>query len=170
LTGTVKGFDVLLNGYRRHLSDPGSAASTLLSSRNSCKHAEDAIDNECVLMNTARMSVTVSEIQELFDELKASRQARLRAWEILQKLRVTICDLGDISIPLANEKSFEREGQLLDRSIATCLRDRNEALRSLSKVARTYIEVCTLPERKGFLAGANHSLLTVIAEAEKFAR
>jgi hypothetical protein len=116
------------------------------------------------------MSVTARAIQELFDELKASRQARVRAWEVLQKLRVTICDLGDISIPQAKEKSFECEGQLLDRSIATCLRDRNQALRSLSKMARTYIEVCTLPERKGFLAGANHSLLTVLAEAENFVR
>jgi hypothetical protein len=38
-------------------------------------------------MNTYQMSITPKAIQELLDELEASKQSRLRAWKALQRLR-----------------------------------------------------------------------------------
>jgi hypothetical protein len=38
------------------------------------------LDRTCVLMNTCRMSITPKAIQVLLDDLEASKQSRLRAW------------------------------------------------------------------------------------------
>jgi hypothetical protein len=45
------------------------------------------LDEQCVHMNTYRMSITPKAIQDLVDELEASKQSRLRAWKALQRLR-----------------------------------------------------------------------------------
>jgi hypothetical protein len=47
----------------------------------------------CVLMNTVGMSITPETIQNLLDELEASKQSRLRAWNVLQRLRLVLSDL-----------------------------------------------------------------------------
>jgi len=44
------------------------------------------------------MSITPKAIQDLLDELEASRQARRRAWDVLQDLRVVLTNLGNVTI------------------------------------------------------------------------
>jgi hypothetical protein len=51
------------------------------------------------------MKVTPQAIQELFDELEASRQSRRRAWETLQWLRTVLVELGRVHTRTA-EKEF----------------------------------------------------------------
>jgi hypothetical protein len=42
------------------------------------------------------MSITPKAIQDLLDELEASRQARRRAWDVLQDLRAVLTNLGNV--------------------------------------------------------------------------
>jgi hypothetical protein len=46
-------------------------------------------------MNTFHMSITPKAIQDLLDELEASKQSRLRAWNVLQRLRLVLSEAGN---------------------------------------------------------------------------
>ncbi len=56
-----------------------------------------------------------------------SRAARLRAWAGLEKLRGILEGAG-VELPKPAEKSFIREGEILERALA----ERDEALRELA--------------------------------------
>jgi hypothetical protein len=51
-------------------------------------------------------------IQDLLDELEASRQARRRAWDVLQDLRAVLTNLGNVTIEVPSRKTFEAEGAI----------------------------------------------------------
>jgi hypothetical protein len=63
------------------------------------------LDRKCVLMNTNRMSITPKAIQDLLDELEASKQSRLRAWNALQRLRLVLSEVGNVAIPTPIQKT-----------------------------------------------------------------
>ena len=67
------------------------------------------LDEQCVPMNTFRMLITPKAIQDLLDELEASKQSRLRAWKALQRLRSIFSELGNVAIPVPTQKTFERK-------------------------------------------------------------
>jgi hypothetical protein len=89
-------------------------------------------------MNTICMRVTPEAIQQLFDELEASKQSRLRACQVLQRLRAVLSDLGNVAIGPPKAKTFEAEGEILQRTLAKCLRERNEAIKGLVKTTRRF--------------------------------
>jgi hypothetical protein len=82
--------------------------------------------------------VSVKDFQELLERLEASRQSRLRAWEVLQRLRAVLADHGRRDIPRPARKTFEREGQILEINLKEALEDRNRALRELCKAIRRF--------------------------------
>jgi hypothetical protein len=112
------------------------------------------------------MSITPKTIQDLIREFEESRQSRFRAWEALQKIRATISDLGHVAIAPPKRKTFEEEGALLDRTVAKCLRDRNEALKSLIKAARMFKEVAMSEDRKANFPSAHQALLKELDRGE----
>ena len=56
------------------------------------------------------MSGTPEAIQDLLEELEASKLSRLRAWSVLQRLRVVLSELGNVAIPAPKQKTFDAEG------------------------------------------------------------
>jgi hypothetical protein len=52
------------------------------------------------------MSITPKAIQDLLDELEASKQSRLRAWNVLQRLRSILSEVGNVAIPAPTQKTF----------------------------------------------------------------
>jgi hypothetical protein len=74
------------------------------------------------------MSITPKAIQDLLDELEASRQARRRAWDVLQDLRAVLTKLGNVTIETPSLKAFEIEGAILKQALSNCLRDQRTAL------------------------------------------
>jgi hypothetical protein len=50
-------------------------------------------------------------IQDLLEELEASKQRRLRAWNVLLRLRSLILELGNVTIPPPAQKTFDAEGE-----------------------------------------------------------
>jgi hypothetical protein len=77
------------------------------------------------------MSITPKAIQDLLDELEASKQSRLRAWNVLQRLRSVLSELGNITIPAPAQKTFDAEGEILEHAFTRSFRIRNEAIKSL---------------------------------------
>jgi hypothetical protein len=53
------------------------------------------------------MSITPKAIQDLLDELEASKQSRLRAWNVLQRLRLVLSESGNIAIPPAAQETLD---------------------------------------------------------------
>jgi hypothetical protein len=82
------------------------------------------------------MSITPKAIQHLLDELEASRQARRRAWDVLQDLRAVLTNLGNVTIEVPSRKTFEAEGAILKQALSGCLRDQRAALAQLADAAR----------------------------------
>jgi hypothetical protein len=49
----------------------------------------------------------------LLDELEASKQSRLRAWNVLQRLRSVLSEAGNVTMPPPAQKTFDAEGEIL---------------------------------------------------------
>jgi uncharacterized protein YukE len=88
------------------------------------------------LNTTRKMSITPAAIQQLLDELEASKRSRQRAWEVLQELRGVLSSLGNIKIEAPAKRTFDAEGAILKQVLSDCLRDRHTALAQLADAAR----------------------------------
>jgi hypothetical protein len=84
------------------------------------------------------MSITPKAIQALLDELEASKQSRLRAWNVLQRLRSVLSELGNIANPAPAQKTFDAEGEILEHALTRSFRIRNEAIKSLCSSVRRF--------------------------------
>jgi hypothetical protein len=84
------------------------------------------------------MAFTPKELQDLLDELEASRASRKRAWEILQEIRWVLKDTAGIEIPPAARKTIDLEGRLVKDSVRKALRDRQNVLSELVQAIRAY--------------------------------
>jgi hypothetical protein len=89
-------------------------------------------------MNSARMSITPKAIQDLLDELEASKQSRLRAWKVLQKLGAVLSENGHVAIPPPAQKTFDAEGEILEHALTKSLRIRSDAIKSLRSSVRRF--------------------------------
>jgi hypothetical protein len=68
-------------------------------------------------------------------EVEGSRAARLRAWAVLGELRAILTGAGQ-ELPKAAEKSFVKEGEILEQGLRRALAERDEALKELAAAAR----------------------------------
>ena len=114
------------------------------------------------------MSITPQAIQDLLDELEASKQARLRAWVVLQRFRAILCDLGHVAIEPPPKKTFEAEGACLERALTKCLSDREAALKELADAARRVDKAAF--GHQGDFGQAHQSLLKALERAGDFVR
>ena len=84
------------------------------------------------------MSITPKAIQDLLDELEASKQSRLRAWSVLQRLRNVLSEMGSVAIPPPAQKTFDAEGEALEHALRKSFRRRNDAIKSLCSSVRRF--------------------------------
>jgi putative SOS response-associated peptidase YedK len=89
-------------------------------------------------MNTPPMSIIPKVIHDLLDELEASKQSRLPAWNALQRLRSVLSEVGNVAIPAPAQKTFDAEGELLEHALTKSFRIRNEAMKSLCSSVRRF--------------------------------
>jgi hypothetical protein len=85
-------------------------------------------------------------------EVERSRAARLRAWAVLVELRAILTAAGQ-ELAKPAEKSFEKEGEILERALRKALKDRDEALRELATAAR-WVDRSGVRKRRGLCPGA----------------
>src|ERR1700675_120439 len=112
------------------------------------------------------MSLTPTAIQDLLDELEASKQSRLRAWNVLQRLRSVLSDTGIISIPPPAKKTFDAEGEVLEHALTKSFRIRNDAIKSLCSSVRRFRDATMKKECKGDYPHALQALWKALDRAE----
>ena len=117
-------------------------------------------------MNAISMSMTPKAIQDLLDELETSKQSRLRAWNVLQRLRLVLSELGNVAIPPPAQKTFDAEGEILEHALTRCFRARSDAIKNLCSAVRRFRDA-TLKERcKGDYPQALQAMLKALDRAE----
>jgi hypothetical protein len=74
----------------------------------------------------------------LTEELEASRQSRLRAWEVLQKFQATLSDLAGIAIRLHLERHSMPRASHSTTHCDVRFQERNAALRNLHAAVKKF--------------------------------
>ena len=112
------------------------------------------------------MSITPKAIQDLLDELEASKQSRLRAWSVLRRLRVVLSEMGSVAIPPPAQKTFDAEGEALENALRKSFRLRNDAIKSLCSSVRRFRDATIKEECKGDYPQALQALWKALDRAE----
>ena len=84
-------------------------------------------------MNTYPMSLSPKELQDLLDEVQASRFSRKRAWDNLQEFRWVLKDVSGIELPPPARKTIDLEGRIVKDGLRKALTERQIALDGLLK-------------------------------------
>jgi hypothetical protein len=84
------------------------------------------------------MELTPKALQDLLDELEASRSSRRRAWENLQEIRWVLKDTTGTDLPPPTRKTIDLEGRLVKDGVRKALKDRQAVLADLVHAIREY--------------------------------
>ena len=85
--------------------------------------------------------MTPQELQNLLDELEASRSSRRRAWDNLQEIRWVLKDEARMELPPQAMKTIDLEGRIVKDGVKKALRDRQLALAELVHAIREYRKI-----------------------------
>ena len=85
--------------------------------------------------------MTPQELQDLLDELEASRASRKRAWENLAEIRWVLKDTTGMELPPPARKTIDLEGRIVKDGVRKALRDRQLALAELVHAIREYRKI-----------------------------
>jgi hypothetical protein len=80
------------------------------------------------------MAITPKAIQDLLDELEASRASRKREWDVLQEIRWVLKDTAGVEIPPPARKTIDLEGRLVKDTVRKALKDRQNAYTTMGGV------------------------------------
>jgi hypothetical protein len=84
------------------------------------------------------VSLTPKALQDLLDELEASRASRKRAWENLQEIRWVLKDVAGVELPPPARKTIDLEGRIVKDGVRKTVNDRQLALDELVKAIREF--------------------------------
>ena len=116
------------------------------------------------------MSITPQAIQELLDELEASRASRRRAWEILQEIRWVLKDTTGTEVPLPASKTIDLEGRIVKDAVRKAIQERQSALTDLVHAIRefrNFSDKVSIPQGSGY-AHAVQELNKAIDRVDRF--
>ena len=91
------------------------------------------------------MGITPKAIQDLLDELEASRASRKRAWELLQEIRWVLKDVTGVEAALPAKKTIDLEGRLVKDGVRKALEDRQKVISELVDAIRGYRKLADQP-------------------------
>ena len=69
------------------------------------------------------MSLTPKALQDLLDELEASRASRKRAWENLQEIRWVLKDAAAVELSTPARKTIDLEGRIVKDGVRKVVKD-----------------------------------------------
>jgi hypothetical protein len=112
--------------------------------------------------------VKPEDLQDLLDELKASRASRKRAWEILQEIRFVLKDVAGLELPPAARKTIDLEGRVIKEGVRKSLKARQSVIEELIHAIHAYRKASEQPLtlRGSEYAQAFHALNKAIDRAE----
>ena len=91
------------------------------------------------------MPITPKALQDILDELEASRASRKRAWEVLQEIRWVLKDTTGIDLLAPARKTIDLEGRLVKDGIRKALQERQKVLGDLVQAIREYRKLSDQP-------------------------
>jgi hypothetical protein len=94
------------------------------------------LDRQCSTEHYSHMMP--QELQNLLNELEASRASRRRAWENLREMRWVLNETCGIELPLPARKTVDLEGRVVKDGIKKALSDRQNALNELVAAVRLF--------------------------------
>ena len=100
---------------------------------------------ECVHANTMICRSPPKALQDILDELQASRASRKRAWEVLQEIRWVLKDTTGIDLPAPARKTIDLEGRLVKDGVRKTLQERQKVLRDLVQAIREFRKLSDQP-------------------------
>src|SRR5271165_1385301 len=118
------------------------------------------------------MSITPQAVQELLDELEASRASRKRAWDNLREIRWVLKDTAGIDLPAPARKTIDLEGRIVKDGVRNTVKDRQVVLDELVKAIREFRNFTDQPLtlRGGDYAHAVQELNNAIDRADLLLR
>ena len=84
------------------------------------------------------MALDPKELQELMDELKASRASRQNAWRILQELRAVLSETAGIELQPPAVKNISIEGRIVRDPFRKALVQRQSVIDDLVKAIKLF--------------------------------
>jgi hypothetical protein len=121
-------------GYRKsEAAVSRNSSGNHKSSRDGC-----SLDDSSVLMNTLRHADHPKSDPRFARRIRGVKASRLRAWNVLQRLRLILSESGNVVIPPSAQKTFDAEGEVLERALTTSFRLRNDAIKSLCSSVRRF--------------------------------
>jgi hypothetical protein len=87
------------------------------------------------------MSLTPKALQDLLDELEASRRSRRRAWENLEEIRWVHKHTGGIELAPPARKTIDLEGRIVKDGVRKAIKDRQIALDAVFESDRRIPEI-----------------------------
>jgi hypothetical protein len=112
--------------------------------------------------------MTPKALQDLLDELEASRRSRKRAWENLAEIRWVLKDAAGVELPPPKRKTIDLEDRIVKDGLRKALTERQAALDGLVKAIREFRKFTDEPLtlRGGDYAHAVLELNNAIERAE----
>ena len=84
-------------------------------------------------------------LQDLLDELKASRASRKRAWEILQEIRWVLKDVAGLELLPPARKTIDLEGRVVKEGVRKSLKARQAIIEELVHAIHEYRKASEQP-------------------------
>jgi hypothetical protein len=91
------------------------------------------------------VSITPQQLQNLLDELEASRSSRRHAWQILQEIRFVLKDVAGLELPPAARKTIDLEGRVVKEGVRKSLKARQIIIEELVHAIREYRKASEQP-------------------------
>jgi hypothetical protein len=113
------------------------------------------------------MSITPKAIQDLLDELEASKQSRLRAWSVLQRLRMGSLGAGKRCDSSACSEVIRCRGRSVGTRFEESFHLRNDAIKSLCSSVRRFRDATVKEECKGDYPHALQALWKALDRADE---
>jgi hypothetical protein len=84
----------------------------------------------------------------------------------LQRLRSVLSETANLAIPPPAQRTFDAEGEALERALAKTLRIRNEAIKSLCSSVRRFRDATVKEDCKSDYPHAHQALWKALDRAE----
>ena len=105
-------------------------------------------------------------LRRILDELEANRLSRRTAWATLQRIRKFL-EANGAKISVPENRTFETEGEAIERGIRRTIEGRDVATRNLIRAVYRFRDAVLVDAKKSDFTNALQNLYLELGHAEK---
>jgi hypothetical protein len=105
-------------------------------------------------------------LRRILSELEANRLSRRTAWATLQRIRKFL-EANGTKISVPDHRTFETEGEAIERGIRRTIEGRDVATRNLIRAVYRFRDAVLVDAKKSDVTNALQNLYLELAHAEK---